>query len=156
MAGRNGDYRLCGSAQAVNIAANAAFGGHNATVNGHVNNLGNLYFVDTFTVNGDVVNSSAMISGSDQPNNTLTIAGNYTGNDGHLYLNTQLGDDSSPTDKLIVTGDTAGSTTLHITNVNGRAQKRLTVLKSLRWAASPTVILRSTKGMLILTHGPTR
>ncbi|EBH7758140.1 autotransporter-associated beta strand repeat-containing protein [Salmonella enterica subsp. enterica serovar Kentucky] len=108
-----------GSAQAVNIAANAAFGGHNATVNGHVNNLGNLYFVDTFTVNGDVVNSSAMISGSEQPNNTLTIAGNYTGNDGHLYLNTQLGDDSSPTDKLIVTGDTAGSTTLHITNVNG-------------------------------------
>ncbi|EJP9245306.1 autotransporter-associated beta strand repeat-containing protein, partial [Salmonella enterica] len=108
-----------GSAQAVNIAANAAFGGHNATVNGHVNNLGSLYFVDTFTVNGDVVNSSAMISGSDQPNNTLTIAGNYTGNDGHLYLNTQLGDDSSPTDKLIVTGDTAGSTTLHITNVNG-------------------------------------
>ncbi|EMC9951731.1 autotransporter-associated beta strand repeat-containing protein [Salmonella enterica] len=108
-----------GSAQAGNIAANAAFGGHNATVNGHVNNLGNLYFVDTFTVNGDVVNSSAMISGSDQPNNTLTIAGNYTGNDGHLYLNTQLGDDSSPTDKLIVTGDTAGSTTLHITNVNG-------------------------------------
>ncbi|EBX8653487.1 autotransporter outer membrane beta-barrel domain-containing protein, partial [Salmonella enterica subsp. enterica serovar Westhampton] len=108
-----------GSAQAVNIAANAAFGGHNATVNGHVNNQGSLYFVDTFTVNGDVVNSSAMISGSDQPNNTLTIAGNYTGNDGHLYLNTQLGDDSSPTDKLIVTGDTAGSTTLHITNVNG-------------------------------------
>ncbi|MER3278777.1 autotransporter-associated beta strand repeat-containing protein [Salmonella enterica] len=108
-----------GSAQAVNIAANAAFGGHNATVNGHVNNLGSLYFVDTFTVNGDVVNSNAMISGSDQPNNTLTIAGNYTGNDGHLYLNTQLGDDSSPTDKLIVTGDTAGSTTLHITNVNG-------------------------------------
>ncbi|EAT5747810.1 autotransporter outer membrane beta-barrel domain-containing protein [Salmonella enterica] len=112
-----------GSAQAVNIAANAAFGGHNATVNGHVNNLGNLYFVDTFTVNGDVVNSSAMISGSDQPNNTLTIAGNYTGNDGHLYLNTQLGDDSSPTDKLIVTGDTAGSTTLHITNVNGLGAK---------------------------------
>ncbi|ELC2557935.1 autotransporter outer membrane beta-barrel domain-containing protein [Salmonella enterica] len=108
-----------GSAQAINIAANAAFGGHNATVNGHVNNQGSLYFVDTFTVNGDVVNSSAMISGSDQPNNTLTIAGNYTGNDGHLYLNTQLGDDSSPTDKLIVTGDTAGSTTLHITNVNG-------------------------------------
>ncbi|EAY9183325.1 autotransporter outer membrane beta-barrel domain-containing protein [Salmonella enterica] len=108
-----------GSAQAVNIAANAAFGGHNATVNGHINNLGSLYFADTFTVNGDVVNSSAMISGSDQPNNTLTIAGNYTGNDGHLYLNTQLGDDSSPTDKLIVTGDTAGSTTLHITNVNG-------------------------------------
>ncbi|EBV0753854.1 AIDA autotransporter-like protein ShdA [Salmonella enterica subsp. enterica serovar Ouagadougou] len=108
-----------GSAQAVNIAANAAFGGHNSTVNGHVNNQGSLYFVDTFTVNGDVVNSSAMISGSDQPNNTLTIAGNYTGNDGHLYLNTQLGDDNSPTDKLIVTGDTAGSTTLHITNVNG-------------------------------------
>ncbi|OSM45565.1 autotransporter-associated beta strand repeat-containing protein [Salmonella enterica] len=112
-----------GSAQAINIAANAAFGGHNATVNGHVNNLGSLYFADTFTVNGDVVNSSAMISGSDQPNNTLTIAGNYTGNDGHLYLNTQLGDDSSPTDKLIVTGDTAGSTTLHITNVNGLGAK---------------------------------
>ncbi|EAP2104762.1 autotransporter outer membrane beta-barrel domain-containing protein [Salmonella enterica] len=118
-----------GSAQAVNIAANAAFGGHNATVNGHVNNQGSLYFVDTFTVNGDVVNSSAMISGSDQPNNTLTIAGNYTGNDGHLYLNTQLGDDSSPTDKLIVTGDTAGSTTLHITNVNGLGAQTVNGIK---------------------------
>ncbi|MDA8518118.1 autotransporter outer membrane beta-barrel domain-containing protein [Citrobacter sp. Igbk 16] len=50
---------------------------------------------------------------------TLTINGNYNGSDGDLYLNTQLGDDNSPTDKVIITGDTSGSTTLYVNNIGG-------------------------------------
>ncbi|HCJ6375670.1 autotransporter outer membrane beta-barrel domain-containing protein [Citrobacter sp. RHBSTW-00671] len=50
---------------------------------------------------------------------TLTINGDYNGDNGNLYLNTQLGDDTSPTDKVIITGDTSGSTTLYINNVGG-------------------------------------
>lgn len=50
---------------------------------------------------------------------TLTIDGDYHGDNGNLYLNTQLGDDTSPTDKVIITGDTSGSTTLYVNNIGG-------------------------------------
>ncbi|MBZ9943128.1 autotransporter outer membrane beta-barrel domain-containing protein, partial [Mesorhizobium sp. BR1-1-13] len=50
---------------------------------------------------------------------TLTIAGNYTGNGGMLEIETVLGDDSSATDRLVVTGDTAGTTTLKVANLGG-------------------------------------
>ncbi|WP_240783124.1 autotransporter outer membrane beta-barrel domain-containing protein, partial [Escherichia sp. E2748] len=41
---------------------------------------------------------------------TLTINGNYTADDGLLVMHTVLGDDNSVTDKLIIKGDTSGST----------------------------------------------
>lgn len=50
---------------------------------------------------------------------TLTVAGDYTGNSGTVVLNTVLGDDASPTDKLIIQGSTAGNTSLHIDNAGG-------------------------------------
>ncbi|MBZ9738665.1 autotransporter-associated beta strand repeat-containing protein [Mesorhizobium sp. CO1-1-4] len=50
---------------------------------------------------------------------TLTIAGNYTGNGGTLEIETVLGDDTSATDRLVVTGNTAGSTTLKVANLGG-------------------------------------
>ena len=50
---------------------------------------------------------------------TLTINANYHGDNSNLYLNTQLGDDNSPTDKVIITGDTSGSTTLYVNNIGG-------------------------------------
>ena len=51
--------------------------------------------------------------------NVLTIAGDYVGNGGVLALNTALGDDTSATDKLIVTGNASGTTNLLVTNVGG-------------------------------------
>ncbi|MFZ1874641.1 MAG: autotransporter outer membrane beta-barrel domain-containing protein, partial [Chania sp.] len=50
---------------------------------------------------------------------TLTVAGNYQGNNGLLVLNTRLGDDASLTDKLIVAGNTSGSTRVQINNAGG-------------------------------------
>ncbi len=50
---------------------------------------------------------------------TLTVAGNYTGNGGTLEIETELGGDASPTDRLVVTGDTAGSTNVKVINVGG-------------------------------------
>ncbi|MDG2516491.1 autotransporter outer membrane beta-barrel domain-containing protein [Lysobacter soli] len=49
----------------------------------------------------------------------LVVDGNYTGDAGRLALNTVLGGDSSTTDKLVVHGDTAGSTDVTINNVGG-------------------------------------
>ncbi|KFC11269.1 hypothetical protein GTGU_00434 [Trabulsiella guamensis ATCC 49490] len=48
---------------------------------------------------------------------TITV-GNYRGG-GTLIMNTALGDDSSATDRLIVTGDTAGTTKLYVNNFHG-------------------------------------
>ncbi|UTD18556.1 autotransporter outer membrane beta-barrel domain-containing protein [Citrobacter sp. SX206] len=69
-----------------------------------LNNAGDIVF-DTPSQNGQF--------------KTLTINGNYHGDNSHLYLNTQLGDDNSPTDKVIITGDTSGSTTLYVNNIGG-------------------------------------
>ncbi|HZF82006.1 MAG TPA: autotransporter outer membrane beta-barrel domain-containing protein, partial [Burkholderiaceae bacterium] len=50
---------------------------------------------------------------------TVTV-GNYVGNGGRINLNTYLGTDNSPSDKLVIDGGTAsGSTTLGITNAGG-------------------------------------
>ncbi|MBB3322638.1 autotransporter outer membrane beta-barrel domain-containing protein [Atlantibacter sp. RC6] len=121
-----------GSQQQVLVAQNAAFGGDSATVNGQVTNSGALYFDNILTVNGDVTNNGAIVSGSGdiplpvnkltssgQANNTLLINGNYFGNGGSLRLNTYLGDDTSDTDTMKVTGDTSGNTTLYINPTGG-------------------------------------
>lgn len=50
---------------------------------------------------------------------TLTVAGDYTGNGGVLSFNTVLGGDGAATDRLIVEGETAGDTTVRVTNVGG-------------------------------------
>ena len=42
---------------------------------------------------------------------TLTVNGNYVGNGGVLEIETQLGGDASPTDRLVVTGDTSAPPT---------------------------------------------
>ncbi|PVZ85057.1 hypothetical protein C9426_21270 [Serratia sp. S1B] len=56
---------------------------------------------------------------------TLTVNGNYAGNNGLLVLNTQLGNDNSLSDKLVVTGDTSGSTRVKINNAGGRGAQTL-------------------------------
>jgi len=86
----------------INVAAGATFGG-SGVANTDVNNSGNI----AMSQNGEV-------------GNTLTINGNYTGDNGNLYFNTQLGDDNSLTDKLVITGDSAGSTTVFVSNVGGK------------------------------------
>lgn len=50
---------------------------------------------------------------------TLTVRGDYTGNGGTLALNTVLGGDASQTDKLVVQGNTSGTTNVAINNVGG-------------------------------------
>lgn len=52
--------------------------------------------------------------------NTFTIVGNYTGNGGALYLQTVLGDDSSSSDRLVISsGSATGTTGVGIFNAGG-------------------------------------
>ncbi|MDM3319862.1 autotransporter outer membrane beta-barrel domain-containing protein [Citrobacter sp. Ce006] len=113
-----------GSKQSVNVKVGATLGG-NGVINGAVNNLGLLSFGDSTTpdsqliVNGNVTNQGVIRSSGSTPWNALIINGDYTGNGGQLSLNASLGDDNSPTDQLIVSGNVNGSTTLYINNVDG-------------------------------------
>ncbi|MFS9379135.1 autotransporter outer membrane beta-barrel domain-containing protein [Citrobacter sp. ANG330] len=50
---------------------------------------------------------------------TLTVDGDYAGTNGNLVMNTQLGDDSSPTDRMIVAGNTSGTTNVKVLNAGG-------------------------------------
>lgn len=70
----------------------------------------------------NVVNAGRidLTNGGGGASDTFTIRGNYTGNNGQLFLNTVLGADDSPSDKLVIDGGTASGTTgMNILNVGG-------------------------------------
>ena len=59
----------------------------------------------------------------------LVVQGDYTGNNGLIILNSRLDGDTVPSDRLVVQGNTAGSTRLQIVNAGGRGVD--TVAKSI-------------------------
>ncbi|TPJ19998.1 autotransporter outer membrane beta-barrel domain-containing protein [Mesorhizobium sp. B2-7-3] len=70
----------------------------------------------------DVVNAGRidLTNGSTGATDRLTISGNYTGLGGLLLIQTELGDDSSASDRLVLSGGTAsGSTGIAVVNVGG-------------------------------------
>lgn len=121
----------------INISENAFLSGVGGTL-GNVDNAGVLQVgyqgnakatptSQQFTIAGDLNNSGSIQIG--QPNsqvgNQLIVNGNYTGNNGHLSLNTVLNDDKSSTDKLIINGDSSGTTSVSITNAGGSGAQTL-------------------------------
>ncbi|WP_445571726.1 autotransporter family protein [Pseudomonas sp. E102] len=61
-----------------------------------------------------------LADGNTRTNDTLTVQGNYAGNGGQLRLQTVLGADDSPSDKLVVNGGTlTGGTAITVTNLGG-------------------------------------
>ncbi len=80
--------------------------------------------VSAFTAGqlANVVNAGRidLTNGGNSLTDTFTIAGNYTGNGGVLLLQTALGDDSSASDKLVISGGSAnGGTSITVVNVGG-------------------------------------
>jgi len=61
-----------------------------------------------------------LTNGGSSTNDTFTIKGNYTGQNGLLFVDTVLGADASPSDKLVIdTGNASGSTGIVVNNVGG-------------------------------------
>jgi outer membrane autotransporter protein len=73
----------------------------------------------SFAVRGDLANAGrvTLANADGVVGNVFTVTGNYIGSGGTVELNTVLGDDASPTDKLVVQGDTSGRTNLKINGV---------------------------------------
>lgn len=77
---------------------------------------------DSTVSNLRVDNSTVYISradGKDFEPTRLTITENYVGNNGVLHLRTELGDDNSATDKVVINGNTSGTTRVKVTNAGG-------------------------------------
>ncbi|WP_261831319.1 autotransporter outer membrane beta-barrel domain-containing protein [Leminorella grimontii] len=87
----------------VNIMVDGALGGYGG-VTGSVTNGGNL--IMGRALGGDGAS-------------TFTINGNYIGNGGTVTFNTDLGGDNSVTDKLVINGDTAGSSFVAVMSARG-------------------------------------
>ena len=111
----------------VRIAEGASLGGY-GLIGGNVINQGILAAgsgmavltkgTGTLTISGNLTNSGSIHLGGDDAGNVLRVKGDYSGS-GLLVMNTVLGDDSSVTDKLIVEGNTSGSTAVMLNNAGG-------------------------------------
>ncbi len=64
-------------------------------------------------------NSAVAFEAPHSPFKTLAVRGDYTGDNGLIVLNTQLGDDASPTDRLVIAGDVSGTSGVAIINRGG-------------------------------------
>lgn len=63
-----------------------------------------------------------LTNGGANPNDRFVVMGHYVGSGGRLNLQTVLGNDSSPSDRLVISGAGAtatGSTTINVTNLGG-------------------------------------
>ena len=87
--------------------------GAQLNLNGYSQTLNSLELAGTA-----ILSSPSQVQATFSPT-LLTINGDYTGNNGLLALRTVLGDDLSPTDKLIVKGDTYGTTRVSVSNAGG-------------------------------------
>ncbi|WP_427004056.1 autotransporter outer membrane beta-barrel domain-containing protein [Pantoea eucrina] len=74
---------------------------------------------------GDIVNGGTLNLAGKTAGAVLTVDGSYTGNGGLIHFGTRLGADGSPTDRMVVTGDTAGDTFLRVSNLGGRGAETL-------------------------------
>ena len=114
----------------VSVAAGANLGGYGSVV-GDVTNNGTIFAANalpgfassasgTFSVQGQLTNNGlAQIAGAGV-GNQLVVTGNYVGQNARIALNTVVGPDNSPSDRLVINGGNAsGSSTLLITNIGG-------------------------------------
>ncbi|MGH6762512.1 MAG: autotransporter outer membrane beta-barrel domain-containing protein [Phyllobacterium sp.] len=72
-----------------------------------------------YSISGQIVNAGLISSQDGNAGDIINTSGNYTGNGGTIALDTALGDDASPTDKVNVAGDTSGSSLVSVANAGG-------------------------------------
>ncbi|CNI21599.1 autotransporter protein [Yersinia aldovae] len=90
-----------------------------------------IYSADNSIGNQAIINelsNSGVIRFESNSNNavsTLIVNGNYHGDAGTVVFNTELNGDSSRTDKMIINGDTSGSTLVSINNLGGTGEQTI-------------------------------
>jgi outer membrane autotransporter protein len=72
-----------------------------------------------YSFTGDVTNAGTITTVDDAVGDVVIIGGNYNGNGGQMLFDVTLGDDSSNTDRVIINGNTSGTTSVGVNNVGG-------------------------------------
>ncbi|MRN67817.1 autotransporter outer membrane beta-barrel domain-containing protein, partial [Brucella sp. 10RB9213] len=101
------------------LAQGAAGGFSTASSRYDVDTDGTLDLGGFDTMLAALYNAGTINMNNGTPGTTLTINGDYVGNDGTIVFNTVLGDDNSKTDKLMVGGNTTGNTNVQVVNRDG-------------------------------------
>ncbi|WP_170990238.1 autotransporter outer membrane beta-barrel domain-containing protein [Aquamicrobium sp. LC103] len=73
----------------------------------------------TTTISGSVINAGLISAQGGGAGDLLRIDGNYTGNNGTIVLDTELGNDTSATDRLDIAGDSSGTSSVRVINTGG-------------------------------------
>ncbi|MBZ9996199.1 autotransporter-associated beta strand repeat-containing protein [Mesorhizobium sp. BH1-1-4] len=121
---KSGGGTLALTADSSGFTGTTAIGGGTVNVSGSLCGDVNVLSGGRLEGTGTVCNTTNATGGVIAAGNpgvpgALTIAGNYTGNGGTLEIETVLGGDASATDRLVITGNTAGTTTLKVANLGG-------------------------------------
>ncbi|WP_245472121.1 autotransporter outer membrane beta-barrel domain-containing protein [Rhizobium jaguaris] len=132
----SGTISQIGSGKTILTADNSAFAGNTIvqagtlSVNGILGGTLDVLAGGRLQGNGQVGTTSN--AGTIAPGNsigTLTINGDYAGNGGTLEIETALGNDASPTDRLVVTGNTSGTTNVKVINLGGAGAQTVEGIK---------------------------
>ncbi|MCZ7482897.1 autotransporter outer membrane beta-barrel domain-containing protein [Rhizobium rhizogenes] len=132
-----GGVQQLGSGQTTLIANNSALLGTSGVYNGILSVNGSLggsmqVVGGRLQGTGQLGTTTNFSGGTIAPGNsigTLTVAGDYIGSGGTLEIETVLGDDSSATDQLVVTGNTSGTTNVRVINLGGAGGQTIEGIK---------------------------
>ena len=133
-----GDIRHIGTGKTTLTANSAAFLGQSLisagilSVNSQLGGTMTVADGGTLMGQGSVGSTINQVGGVVAPGNsigTLTINGNYLGTGGILQIETVLGGDNSLSDRLVVTGDTAGATGIDVVNLGGGGARTVEGIK---------------------------
>ncbi|MDN8600105.1 autotransporter outer membrane beta-barrel domain-containing protein [Citrobacter sp. S2-9] len=111
----------------------------NASWTGKSSNGGRIELLDensiwNMTASSDVdhLNNAGSINLGKTAGAMLTVNGDYHGDNGHINFSSILGDDNSPTDKMVVKGDTSGTTTVSVDNLGGKGAATIEGIELIR------------------------
>ncbi|OWF72566.1 type V secretion protein A [Yersinia frederiksenii] len=96
-----------------------------STLSDYTTHTGGTLDLDGYNQTLQSLNNGGAVSFGGIGGNTLTITGDYIGNNGLLNMNSVLEDDDSVTDKLIISGNTSGNTYVQVNNLGGSGAQTL-------------------------------
>lgn len=143
------------SGATLNLAGNSQKMSTDATLNNagtvRINDEGTV-LTNTVVLTGNVNNTGDVIINacSSCTGQIFNVTGNWTGNNGAIYLGTVLkGDNDSKTDKLVIDGNASGTTTVIVNNVGGSGAKTIDGIELIHIGGTSTDYAFSQAGRIV-------
>ncbi|VVP62013.1 Outer membrane protein IcsA autotransporter [Pseudomonas fluorescens] len=102
-----------------------AAGAFNTTSSGYTVGTDGTLALGGFSTTVAALSNGGSVTFGGTGGTVLNVTGNYSGSGGLLVFNSVLGDDASNTDKLVVNGNTSGTTRVSVNNLGGSGASTL-------------------------------